>query len=171
MQRVTKLLRSGLAMKLAIYLVVSTGAIFLVFGVTNIRMHRSHAEALLRQHADSVSDLIQRSTRYHMLRNDRDAIDRTVADIGSQPGINKIRITNRDGIVRYSNQTAEIGTRVRQASPPAATSRPRRWRSTGSSPRRCPTASPTRSTTRCARSGWRRRGPGSRPTPPTSAPS
>src|SRR4051794_5452897 len=131
MLRLNKALRSGLAVKLAIYLVVSTGAIFLVFGVLNIRTHRLHAEALLRQDADSISDLILRSTRYHMMRNDRDAIERIVADIGSEPGMTRIRITNRDGTIRYSNNTAEIGTAVgRDASkrlaprafPPAASS-------------------------------------------------
>lgn len=114
-----KALRSGLAVKLAIYLVVSTGAIFLVFGVLNIRMHRSHAEALLRQNADSVSDLILSSTRYHMLRNDRDAIQRTMTDIGSEPGVERVRIESREGIIRYSNEPAEIGKQTRQAAPPA----------------------------------------------------
>jgi two-component system NtrC family sensor kinase len=123
MLRLIKPLRSGIAVKLAIYLVVSIGAIFAVFGVWNLRMHRTHAEALLRQHADSISDLIQRSTRYHMLRNDRDAIARTVADIGSEPGISRIRIADRDGNIRYSNNSAEIGTRVKPASVPASHAR------------------------------------------------
>lgn len=119
MLKLTQALRSGLAVKLAAYLIVSTGAIFLVFGVLNIRMHRSHAEALLRQNADSVSDLILRSTRYHMLRNDRDAIQRTVADLGSEPGMNRVRIASPEGIIRYSNDLSEIGKQTRQAAPPA----------------------------------------------------
>jgi two-component system NtrC family sensor kinase len=120
MSRLMQPLRSGLALKLAVYLVVSTGFIFLVFGVWNIRMHRSHAEALLQQDADSLNDIILRSTRYHMLRNDRDAIARIVADIGSEPGISRIRIADRNGIIRYSNQRREIGTMARRASRPAA---------------------------------------------------
>ena len=122
MQRLTKPFRPGLALKLAVYLVVSTGVIFLVFGVWNIRMHRSHAETLLRQNADSISDLILSSTRYHMLRNDREAIEKTVGDIGHEPGIRGIRIADRDGFVRYSNDPKEIGTTRRQATKPAASS-------------------------------------------------
>jgi len=123
MLRLIKPLRSGIAVKLAIYLVVSIGAIFAIFGVWNLRMHRSHAEALLRQDAESISDLIQRSTRYHMLRNDRDAIAQTVADIGSEPGISRIRIANREGTIRYSNNPAEIHTRMNPAAGPASHTR------------------------------------------------
>ena len=122
MLRLIQSFRSGLAMKLAVYLVVSTGAIFLAFGVWNIRMHRSHAETLLRQNADSITDLILSSTRYHMLRNDRDAIEKTVADIGHERGIGGIRIANRDGVIRYSNVASELGTRKRQDAKLAASS-------------------------------------------------
>ncbi len=95
--------RIGIAAKLAVYLVLGTGAVFLLFAVWNIRVHRAHAEALVGQHAAGIDEVIQRSTRYHMLRNDREALQQIIADIGSEPGIRRIRIYNRQGRVSFSD--------------------------------------------------------------------
>ena len=100
--------RIGIATKLAVYLVLGTGAVFLLFGVWNLRMHRAHAEALLTQDAAAISDLIQRSARFDMLRNDREALQRIVTDVGSEPGIRVVRIYNRQGKVSFSNNPAEM---------------------------------------------------------------
>lgn len=100
--------RPGLAVKLAVYLLVSTGAIFAGFGMWNLRAHRLHAEALVGQDAYVFADVIQRSIRYHMMRNDRAAIERIVSDIGSEPGIIQLRIADQQGIVRFS--TNPLGT-------------------------------------------------------------
>jgi two-component system NtrC family sensor kinase len=97
----------GIAAKLAVYVVLGTGTVFLIFGAWNVRVHRAHAEALVGQHAAGINEVIQRSTRYHMLRNDREALHQIVADIGSEPGIRRIRIYNRLGHVSYEDQRRE----------------------------------------------------------------
>lgn len=93
----------GIAAKLAVYLVLGTGAVFLAFGAWNVRAHRTHAEALVAQHAAGINEVIERSTRYHMLRNDREALRQIIADIGSESGIRRIRIYNRQGRVSFSD--------------------------------------------------------------------
>lgn len=100
---VPRSLRIGIAAKLAVYLVLGTGAVFLAFAVWNFRVHRAHAEALVAQHAAGIDEVIQRSTRYHMLRNDREALQQIIADIGSEPGIRRIRIYNRQGQISFSD--------------------------------------------------------------------
>ncbi len=100
----------GIAAKLAVLLVLGTGAVFLAFGVWNVRVHRAHAEALVAQHAAGINEVIQRSTRYHMLRNDREALHQIIADIGSEPGIRRVRIYNRQGRVSFSSINSEAGT-------------------------------------------------------------
>ncbi len=100
--------RIPIALKLAVCLVVGTGAIFLAFGLWNIRVHRTHAEQMISQDATNISDVIQRSTRYHMLRNDREALERTVLDIGAEAGIRRIRIVNREGRITFSANRTEI---------------------------------------------------------------
>jgi two-component system NtrC family sensor kinase len=107
--------RIGIAAKLAVYLVLGTGAVFLLFAVWNIRVHRAHAEALVGQHAAGIDEVIQRSTRYHMLRNDREALQQIIADIGSEPGIRRIRIYNRQGRISFSDSNKESDTNLTSA--------------------------------------------------------
>ena len=101
MDSASRSFRIGIAAKFAVYLVLGTGAVFLLFAVWNIRVHRAHAEALVKQHAAGIDEVIQRSTRYHMLRNDREALEQIIADIGSEPGIRRVRIYNRQGRISF----------------------------------------------------------------------
>jgi two-component system, NtrC family, sensor kinase len=103
-------LKFGIAGKLAVYLVLGTGAIFMAFGAWNLRAHRAQAEALLAQTAANTTDVIQRSTRYDMLRNDREALQQIVADIGRQSGIRRVRIYNRQGEISFSSRPEERAT-------------------------------------------------------------
>jgi len=105
-------IRAGLALKLAVSLVVSTSALFILFGYLNLRMQRSHAEAMVVQSAERISDLIQRSTRYQMLRNDREALYHVITTIGHEPGIRRIRIFNEEGRISFSTEPAEVNTYV-----------------------------------------------------------
>ena len=109
--------RIGIATKLAVYLVLGTGAVFLLFAIWNIRVHRAHAEALVGQHAAGIDEVIQRSTRYHMLRNDREALQQIIADIGSEPGIRRIRVYNRQGRISFSATNQEADTNLNKAPP------------------------------------------------------
>ncbi|MFQ5695838.1 MAG: hypothetical protein ACE5HB_07610, partial [Terriglobia bacterium] len=105
-------LRVGLAVKLAISLLVSTAAFFTLFGYLNLRLQRHHSEEIVLQSADRISDLIQRSTHYQMLRNDREALYEVITTIGSEPGIRRIRIFNEEGRISFSTDPAEVNTLV-----------------------------------------------------------
>ncbi|HXE76422.1 MAG TPA: ATP-binding protein [Candidatus Xenobia bacterium] len=105
-------LRAGLAAKLAICLVASTGALFVLFGYWNLRLQRQHSEEMVLQSADRISDVIRRSTRYQMLRNDREALYETIRTIGTEPGIRRVRIFNEDGRISFSTDPAEINQMV-----------------------------------------------------------
>src|SRR5512144_3115252 len=67
-------LSQSLSAKLIALLVAAMLVIFTVLGYANIRLHRQNLEASTLQAAERVSDVIKRSTSYHMLRNDRDAL-------------------------------------------------------------------------------------------------
>ena len=60
-------------------------------------MERSQSEDLVRQSADRIADVILRSTRYEMLHNDREALYNIIQELGSEPGIQRIRIFNKEG--------------------------------------------------------------------------
>jgi two-component system, NtrC family, sensor kinase len=111
-------LRVGLASKLVILLIVSTVALFSLFGYLNLRFQRRHAEEIILQDGDHIGDLIVRSLRYHMMRNDREALYQVINDIGTQSGMRRIRIMNAAGQINFSTDTAEIHTVVDKRSAP-----------------------------------------------------
>ncbi len=101
-------LRVGLAAKLAVWLAASTAGLFVVFGYFNLRAQRRHSEEMVLQAAERVTDVIQRSTRYQMLHNDRQALYDAIQELGSEPGIRRIRIFNQEGRISFSTDAAEV---------------------------------------------------------------
>jgi two-component system, NtrC family, sensor kinase len=102
----------GLAAKLALCLVLSTVALFTLFGYLNLRLQRKQAEETVLQTVDRIGDIIQRSTRYQMLRNDRDALYQVIQTIGSEPGIRRVRIFNEEGRISFSTDSSEVNKLV-----------------------------------------------------------
>ena len=100
--------RVGLAAKLAVSLIASTAALFVVFGYFNITEQRRRSEELVLQSAERITDVIQRSTHYEMLRNDRQALYNVIQELGSEPGIRRIRIFNKEGRISFSTEAAEV---------------------------------------------------------------
>ena len=103
-----KRIRVGLAAKLAVCLVASTAALFCLFGYFNLRAQRRHSEEMVLQSAERITDVIQRSTRYEMLHNDRQALYNIIQELGSEPGIRRIRIFNKEGRISFSTDAAEV---------------------------------------------------------------
>ncbi len=101
-------LRLGLAAKLALCVIASTAAFFSLFGYINLRMERAYSRKMVEQSAERISDLILRSTRFQMARNDREALAHIVQDMGSERGIQRIRVYNKDGRITLST-AAEAG--------------------------------------------------------------
>jgi two-component system NtrC family sensor kinase len=107
-----KLVRLGLAAKLAICVVAGTAAFFTLFGYINLRIERRHSQDLVVQAADRITDLILRSTHYEMLHHDREALYNVIQEIGSEPGIRRIRIFNKEGRITLSTDAREIDSVV-----------------------------------------------------------
>jgi two-component system NtrC family sensor kinase len=108
-------LRVGLAPKLVILLVVCTVGLFSVFGYLNLRLQRRNSEQVILQNAERIGDVIQRSTRYQMLRNDREALYEMITAIGTQPGIRGVRIFNQEGRISFSTKPEETNTLVNKS--------------------------------------------------------
>lgn len=103
-------IRLGLAAKLAIGVIASTTAFFALFGFMNLRMARSNSEALVKQSADRLANIMLRSTRYAMLEDDRKALTNIIQELGSEPGIQRIRLVNETGRVTLSTESREVGS-------------------------------------------------------------
>jgi two-component system NtrC family sensor kinase len=102
-------LRLGLAAKVAISVIAGTAAFFALFGFLNLRMERSYSRDMVKQSAERITDVILRSTRYQMLHNDRDALLNIIQDLGSEPGIQRIDLFNKDGRITLSTQAKDVG--------------------------------------------------------------
>ena len=99
----------GVAFRLSLYL-TATVAVFLgLFGVWAARKSRAQLEQTVIQAADRVSDVIRRSTRSFMFRNERREIFEIIQAIGEQPAFDRIRIYDRQGGIRYSTHPEELG--------------------------------------------------------------
>jgi two-component system NtrC family sensor kinase len=103
-------LRLGLAAKVAVCVIASTAAFFVLFGFLNLKMARSNSEALVEQAADRIANLILRSTRYAMLQDDRNALVNIVQELRSEPSIQRIRIFDQNGRITLSTDPREVNT-------------------------------------------------------------
>jgi two-component system NtrC family sensor kinase len=100
--------RLGLAAKVAVCVILSTAAFFSLFGYINLRSERRYFQGQVEQSANRVADIIVRSTRYQMLKNDTDGLKNIVQELGSGSGIQRIRIVNHEGRIAYSTGTQEM---------------------------------------------------------------
>lgn len=66
--------------------------------------------------AGMVSDTISRSTRSDMLRTDREGLNCKIESIGKQPGVEQIRLFNKQGKIVFSTNKNEINNCVDKSS-------------------------------------------------------
>ena len=111
-----KLIRT-LREHLATKLIVSVGIVLaLSFGLWtwfNIHQQRRQLTQSLVQDIDRLSTTIKLGTRYAMMLNARPDIAQIVNNISKQKEIRTIRIYNKAGVIKYSNQKAEINRQVK----------------------------------------------------------
>lgn len=109
--------------KLIVQISLITGIILLftsaLFGYFNISTLRHAFFESAVSDLNHLSETIFRSVFHQMLKNDRNAIQITIGEVGAGKGIELIRILNRDGEMAFSTQTAEIGTIVDKEQAPA----------------------------------------------------
>jgi len=101
-----------LRFKLAFWLVVALTLAVVVFAVLIYHYQR---KAILQEavnHVAQVSEVITRSTRYAMLRNQSDYVFRIIQDVARQNDIVKVRVFSKDGRIIHSTLSTEIGQKV-----------------------------------------------------------
>jgi two-component system, NtrC family, sensor kinase len=103
-------LRLSLIAKLA----VSTSLVLLVFmalfAYFNIETLKKIFLEEAISDADKLSDAIIKTTHYQMLEDDRQRAYQMIQEVGTQKGIEIIRLINKDGRIIFSTQEHEIGT-------------------------------------------------------------
>jgi hypothetical protein len=98
---------ASLAAQLALLLACAMVATFLALGYLTLRHHRQNLENATLTSAERFSDLIERSTSYCMLRNDREGLYHIIDTIADEPGVVRIRVFNEEGRISLSTDPHE----------------------------------------------------------------
>jgi hypothetical protein len=64
------------------------------------------------QHATNLADTVLKSTRYAMLKSDRETLNTIIHNIGEQKGVEHVRIFDKKGIVNISTKHEEINRQL-----------------------------------------------------------
>jgi two-component system NtrC family sensor kinase len=101
-----------LPFRFGLWLCLGAAAILLAAGIWNIALQRRHMTRLIGMSAASTAETILRSTREHMLANNREELHRELAAIGSQDGFERIRIFDKQGRIHTSTDAHDVGALV-----------------------------------------------------------
>lgn len=102
----------SLSFKLYVLLVILLVLSFSGIMYFNISSYTQHLNESVMNSAIQASDLIKRSTRYSMLKNDRENLSQIITTIAKESGVEGIRIYNKPGGIAFSDNLSEIGTQV-----------------------------------------------------------
>lgn len=95
---------------------ISTSALvlaaMLIFAFANFGSLRDLWVREAIKDADSLSETIVRTTYYQMLENDRARVFQMIEEVGSQKGIDHIRLIGKNGQIVFSTESAEVGRRL-----------------------------------------------------------
>jgi two-component system NtrC family sensor kinase len=86
--------------------------VMVALALATISIHSSHLRDIVLVSAVRISDLMVRSTKHSMLKNDKGEMQEILRAIGDEPGIHGLRILNKDGRVVFAADTAELHARV-----------------------------------------------------------
>jgi hypothetical protein len=69
------------------------------------------------QHSSHLADTIVKSTRYAMLKDDRETVRNIISNIGEQSGVDHVRIFNKKGLIMFSQDPGEVHQYMDKNSP------------------------------------------------------
>jgi hypothetical protein len=91
--------------------VVVTGFLVVCFAL----LYSAIKEVVLRDsisQANNLAGVVLKSTRFAMLKSDRDTNDAIIRNIGEQKGVQHVRIFNKKGAISFSSKPGEVGQQV-----------------------------------------------------------
>ena len=105
-----------LSFRLLLILSLSILLLFAIYTTLVQHFQTVAIEGQVKSAAYRASDFIRQSLYAAMLRNERARIHESITLLGTEPGIEAIRIYNKQGEITFSSAEAEIGSKVdRQA--------------------------------------------------------
>lgn len=105
-------LRPSLSLKIIVVLVITLTVVLSGTTYFSIQSQRAHLEQVVQLSAERSSNFAKKALRQGMEVNHQEDIWRTITDLGSEPGIERIRIYDKRGVIRYSTSHNEVWTTV-----------------------------------------------------------
>ncbi|HEU4364781.1 MAG TPA: ATP-binding protein [Candidatus Krumholzibacteria bacterium] len=102
----------GLAARFGLALCAGTAVILVAGGYASLRLQRSHLTDLVETRAIEVADVIRRSTRDAMMRDDPGEVRRIIDAIADHESFERIRVFDARGRITVSTAGEEVGTLV-----------------------------------------------------------
>lgn len=100
-------------------LLILSLSILLLFAVHTTLVQHFQTEAIegqVKSSAYRASDFIRQSLYTAMLRNERERVQEMITLLGGEPGMEAVRVYNKQGEIAFSSQETEVGSKVdRQA--------------------------------------------------------
>lgn len=105
---------SSLSMRLFGLTAVVTLAAMSLLAWAVVRLHTANLEHETVQGALRLSDTLRRSARHSMLEDRKNDVYEMMQYVGAQPGIERLRIFNSEGLIVFSSNPKERGNTVDQ---------------------------------------------------------
>src|SRR5512133_2885690 len=107
--RLRALLGRSLSFKIMAASVILVLPLSGAFWYRSLQSERRNMTANAADFAASFAELMKKSVREQMLRNDHDGVQRTVASITGTEALGGLRIYDRVGTIAYSSNPLELG--------------------------------------------------------------
>ena len=102
----------GLAARFGLALCAGTALILVAVGYASLHLQRSHLTRLVESRATEVAEVIRRSTRDAMMRDDPGEVRRIIQTIADQESFERIRVFDSRGKITISTAEEEVGALV-----------------------------------------------------------
>ena len=101
-----------LKFKVSFYVAIALTTAMLLFTLLVTKHQRDQLLQEAADHVAQISEVLTRSTRYAMLKNQADYVAKIIQDVGAQQNIAKVRIMSKEGRIIHSTFLPEIGQKV-----------------------------------------------------------
>ena len=105
-------LLSSLSFKLFIILLCTVIVGFTIHGILTAKRQTRIVEQQVKLSATRTSDMLKKSLYTNMLLNERKRTHENIQLMGDEPGVEVIRIMNKQGVIKFSSREEEIGSRM-----------------------------------------------------------
>ncbi len=101
-------LRAKFVLFMGMILVLATG----IFAYMSINIQKQQLMHNTVKEALRLSDIVKKTTRYSMINNHREGVQRIIETVGSEESIERVRVFNKMGKIMVSSDESEMGNFV-----------------------------------------------------------